>query len=68
MDTIALPFPTHSVHHYIDDFEDFLYDYVVDEKLALNLFTNGLREEVKKNVVIFNPSTLRDAYSLAKLA
>jgi len=40
----------------------------MDEKLALQLFTNDLREKFKKNVVMFNPPTLRDAYSLAKLA
>jgi len=56
------------VHHYIDDFEDFFDDYVMDEKLALHLFTNGLREEVKNNVFMFNLTTLRDAYSLPKLA
>lgn len=68
MDTIAAPLHIDSVHHYIDDFEYFYDDYVMDEKLALQLFTNGLREEVQKNVVMFNPLTLRDAYSLAKLA
>ena len=35
MDTIALPFHTDLEHHYIEDFEDFCNDYVMDEKLAL---------------------------------
>jgi len=68
MDTIALSFHTNFVHHYIEYFEDFCDEYMMDEKLPLQLFTNGLRAEVKENVVMFNPPTLRDAYSLAKLA
>lgn len=44
MDTIAPPIHTDSMHHYIDDFEDFFDDYMINEKLTLHLFTNGLRE------------------------
>ena len=65
MDTVDTPFHIDFVHHYIDDFYD---DYVMNEKLALQLFINDLRAKVKKNVFMFNPLTLRDVYSLAKIA
>jgi len=64
---VDLPFHIDYVLYYIVDFENFYDDYIVDDKLALYLFNNCLRVEVKKNVVMFNPPTLRDAYALAKL-
>ena len=58
---------TGSLRDYLKAFEVLLDKAQLNEEQALRCFLAGLEHELKMMVTMFNPKTLKEAYSLAKL-
>ena len=58
---------TGSLRDYFKAFEVLLDKAQLNEEQALRCFLAGLEHELKMMVTMFNPKTLKEAYSLAKL-
>ena len=56
-----------SLEEYVKAFEMLMDKAQLNENQAVSCFLAGLRHEVEMMVRMFNPRTLQDAYSLAKL-
>ncbi|XP_071728214.1 uncharacterized protein [Rutidosis leptorrhynchoides] len=58
---------TGTVEAYYDEFEQLLNKVDISVQQAISLFLAGLQKEIELNVRMFRPTSLEDAYSLAKL-
>ncbi|KAK8918580.1 hypothetical protein KSP39_PZI021790 [Platanthera zijinensis] len=56
-----------SVQTYVDEFDTLLHRVDISEEYAISFFLAGLRDEIEFAVRMFQPKTLRDVCSLARL-
>lgn len=55
------------LEQYINSFESMLKGVEVSEKQAMGWFVNGLKSEIQRTILLFEPCTLHGAYFLAQL-
>ncbi|KAK9053744.1 hypothetical protein SSX86_024818 [Deinandra increscens subsp. villosa] len=62
-------FPTQvgKVKDYYDSFNKIINQLQLSQEEALKFFIDGLQEDIKSNVKMYNPTKLHNAYGLAKL-
>lgn len=58
---------TTSVKDYHDEFDSIISRLQLSPEYTLSCFITGLKEELRSLVRMFNPSTIAQAYSLAKI-
>ncbi|GKC75805.1 putative nucleotidyltransferase, ribonuclease H [Tanacetum coccineum] len=58
---------TDSLHDYNAKFDGLLNKVTLSESQAVSLYLKGLKQEIRGPVKMFKPSTLREAYGLAKI-